>query len=166
VLVPALVHPSRTWFEGNVEEARDALLLTSLNAAVYELRGRAGPSGSPPSWGRLRAATFTHPLGITERARRRFNVGPFVVPGYAETVFSTPVAGPERSVGPSFSAIIDLGDWDRSLVNNPPGQSGSPGSPHFSDLAPFWAAGEYIPLSFGDRAVRANAESTLMLVPR
>jgi len=88
------------------------------------------------------------------------------VPGYAETVFSTPVAGPERSVGPSFSAIFDLGDWDRSVANNPPGQNGSPGSPHFTDLAPLWAAGEYIPLSFGDRAVQANAESTLTLLPR
>jgi penicillin G amidase len=166
VVVPALVHPSRTWFDGKVDEARDTLLLTSLTAAVDELQGGGGPGGAPPPWGQLHGATFAHPLGITERARRRFNIGPLPVPGYAETVFSTPVAGPERSVGPSFSTIFDLGDWDRSVANNPPGQSGSAGSPHFSDLAPLWAAGEYIPLSFGDRAVQANAESTLTLVPR
>jgi penicillin G amidase len=166
MLVPALVHPSRTWFDGNVEEARDELLLTSLKAAVDELRGNAGPGADDAPWGRVHAATFVHPLGITERTRRRFNVGPLAVPGYAETVFSTPVAGPDRSVGASFRAIIDLGDWDRSVATNPPGQSGSPGSPHFSDLAPLWAVGEYIPLSFGDRAVQSNAESTLTLVPR
>jgi penicillin amidase len=77
-----------------------------------------------------------------------------------------PVAGPDRSVGASFRVIVDLGDWDRSVATNAPGQSGSPGSPHFRDLAPLWAAGEYIPLSFGDRAVQASAESTLTLVPR
>jgi penicillin amidase len=166
MLVPALVHPSRTWFDGKVDEARDALLLAALSAAVGELRGKAGPGAAPPPWGRLHAATLAHPLGITERARRRYNVGPLAMPGYAETVFSTSVAGSERSVGPSFSAIIDLGDWDRSVATNAPGQSGSPGSPHFGDLAPLWAAGEYIPLSFGDRAVQGNAESTLTLVPR
>jgi penicillin amidase len=166
MLVPALVRPSRTWFDGKVDEARDALLLAALSAAVGELRGKAGPGAAPPPWGRLHAATLAHPLGITERARRRYNVGPLAMPGYAETVFSTSVAGSERSVGPSFSAIIDLGDWDRSVATNAPGQSGSPGSPHFGDLAPLWAAGEYIPLSFGDRAVQGNAESTLTLVPR
>ena len=166
MLVPALVHPSRTWFDGNVDEARDALLLASLEAAVDELRGSAGPGAGWTPWGRIHAATFAHPLGITERARRRFNVGPLAVPGYAETVFSMPVAGPDRSVGASFRIIIDLGDWDRSVATNPPGQSGSPGSAHFRDLAPLWAAGEYIPLPFGDRAVQDNAESTLTLVPR
>ena len=165
LLVPALVHPSRTWFDGNVDQARDALLLTSLEAAVDELRGSAPGTGWTP-WGRIHAATFAHPLGITDRARRRFNVGPLAVPGYAETVFSMPVAGPERSVGASFRVIIDLGDSDRSVATNPPGQSGSPGSAHFRDLAPLWAAGEYIPLPFGDRAVQDNAESTLTLVPR
>jgi penicillin amidase len=166
MLVPALVHPSRTWFDGNLDQARDALLLTSLEAAVDELGGSAAPGAGWPPWGRIHAATFAHPLGITERARRRFNVGPLAVPGYAETVFSMPVAEPERSVGASFRVIVDLGDWDRSVATNPPGQSGSPGSAHFRDLAPLWAAGDYIPLPFGDRAVQDNAESTLTLVPR
>ena len=57
-----------------------------------------------------------------------------------------------------------LGDWDRSLVTNAPGQSGSPASAHFSDLAKPWAAGDYFPLVFSDRAIQANAESTLHLI--
>ena len=47
-----------------------------------------------------------------------------------------------------------------------PGQSGAPDSPHFADLAPLWAKGEYVPLAFTDDAVNAAAESTLTLVPR
>jgi penicillin amidase len=52
------------------------------------------------------------------------------------------------------------------MVTNAPGQSGSPRSAHFSDLAKPWAAGEYFPLVFSDAAVQANAESTLTLEPR
>jgi penicillin amidase len=52
------------------------------------------------------------------------------------------------------------------MATNAPGQSGSPTSPHFADLAKIWAAGEYFPLPFSEAAVQANAETTLMLVPR
>jgi penicillin amidase len=49
---------------------------------------------------------------------------------------------------------------------NAPGQSGSPDSPHFSDLAKLWEKGEMFPLAFSDAAVQANAVNTLTLTPR
>ena len=58
-----------------------------------------------------------------------------------------------------------LADWDRSIATNAPGQSESPDSAHFADLARLWAAGEYFPLAFTEAAVTANAKSTLTLVP-
>ena len=73
---------------------------------------------------------------------------------------------PDAVVGASFSAVFDTADWDRSIAQNAPGQSESPDSPHFADLAKLWAAGEYFPLAFSEREVAANAHSTLMLVPR
>ena len=93
---------------------------------------------------------FAHPLGITDASRRRFNVGPL-----------TP-----RAPGASpFGTAFDPADWDRSRAVNPPGQSGSPDSAHFADLAKLWAAGESVPLAFTDAAVQANAETTLTLMP-
>src|SRR4029078_7369433 len=62
-------------------------------------------------------------------------------------------------------AVFDAGDWDRSVAQNAPGQSGHPGSAHFRDLAALWAAGQYFPLVFSDDAVQREAESTLTLVP-
>ena len=56
-----------------------------------------------------------------------------------------------------------LADWDRSIATNAPGQSESPDSAHFADLARLWAAGEYFPLAFTEAAVNANAKSTLTL---
>jgi acyl-homoserine lactone acylase PvdQ len=93
---------------------------------------------------------FAHVLAITAAARGRYNVGPM-----------TP--GPDDS---TLRAVFDPREWDRSSIVVAPGQSESPDSPHFRDLANRWARGESVPLAFSDTAVQANAESTLTLVPR
>jgi penicillin amidase len=165
LLVPALTAPSAVWFDGDASKARDALLLAALQSALDESRG--GSADKPVSaWGQLHTALFAHPLAISPDTRARFNVGPIPMPGYGDTVMST--GGPQLAVtvGASFRLIVDLADWDRTLVINAPGQSGSPASPHFADLAKKWAAGEYIPLAFSEKAVAAAAESTLVLSPR
>jgi acyl-homoserine lactone acylase PvdQ len=95
-------------------------------------------------------AVFTHPLAITDAARRRFNVGPIA---------------PPRADARPFALVFTPADWDRSTAMNAPGQSASPDSPHFADLARRWAAGESIPLVFSDAAVQANADATLTLQP-
>jgi penicillin amidase len=164
MLVPALTRPSRAWFGDSPRAARDDLLLTALAEAVDAARNRH-TEGRPP-WGRLHEALFRHPLAITAPARARFNVGPFERPGYADTVMSTGGVAAEQTSGASFSAVFDIADWDRSVATNAPGQSGSPASAHFADLAKLWAAGEYFPLLFSDNAVQAAAGTTLTLVPR
>jgi penicillin amidase len=161
--VTTLTMPSRVWFDRDPEKARDALLLDALAVTVDRVRAMAGAQPEP-TWGRLHAVTFKHPLALTEAARRLFDVGPFDRPGYAETVMATYTRS-SVSIGASFSEIVDVSNWDRSAVINAPGQSGSPRSAHFSDLARPWAAGEYFPLAFSDAAVQANAESTLVLTP-
>ena len=65
----------------------------------------------------------------------------------------------------TFAAAVDVGDWDRSIATSAPGQSGSPASAHFRDLAQRWSRGEYFPLVFSDGAVRAHAEATPTVVP-
>jgi penicillin amidase len=165
-LVPALVSPSSVWFDGDAVKARDTLLLGALTSAVDELNARGGVDAPDNLWGRLHVTLFAHPLGITDVTRRRFNIGPFPNSGYADTVMSTGGRGLEASVGASFRAVFDAGDWDRSVAQNAPGQSGNPGSAHFRDLAALWAAGQYFPLAFSDDAVQREAESTLTLVPQ
>jgi len=162
----ALTTPSHAWFDGDPIQARDRLLLDALAAAVAR-RSAAGDaaSSSSSSWGALHTLTFKHPLAITQAARRRFNVGPFELAGYPDTVLSTYPSG-EVAGGASFREIVDLSNWDRSLWTNAPGQSGAPGSRHFADLARPWAAGDYFPMAFSDAAVQAAAETTLTLTPR
>ncbi len=161
--VTTLTRPSRVWFDRDPEKSRDVLLADALALAVDRVKVQAG-SQAEPTWGRLHAITFKHPLALTEAARRLFDVGPFDRGGYAETVMST-YARASVNIGASFREIVDVSNWDRSVVTNAPGQSGSPRSTHFSDLAKPWAAGEYFPLVFSEAAVQANTESTLVLQP-
>jgi penicillin G amidase len=158
MLVPALVQPARVWFDGDVVKTRDELVLGALEATVDDFKGR--------SWRDMQKVIFSHPLAITEAVRERFNIGPFDRAGYDQTVMSMSGRRPDAVVGASFNAVFDAANWDRSIAQNPPGQSEFPDSPYFADLAKLWAAGEYFLLSFSEREVAANAHTTLMLVPR
>jgi penicillin amidase len=105
-----------------------------------------GSSSRPPD----ERVVFSSVLGVTAAARRRFDVGPLAPPAHD---------GPIRT-------DIDTHNWDESRGINAPGQSESPSSPHFRDLAPIWSAGEWMMLPFSDEAVRAAARETLTLLPR
>jgi penicillin amidase len=146
-------------------KASNALLLDALGSAVDRLKTRMAADRRAPSWGALHRVLFTHPLAITQASRRLFNVGPFEPGGYDATVNSYATRS-NVDIGASFRQIIDVADWDRSVATSAPGQSEWPRSPHFSDLAKLWAAGEYFPLSFSDRAIQSNTETTLTLQPR
>ena len=160
---PSLTKPSSVWFDGNPPRMRDALILAALADSVD--RARALRADRVPPWGALHSALFRHALAVGPAARSRFNVGPFERAGYAETVMATGGADFEQRSGASLRVILDVGDWDRSVATNAPGQSGAPASPHFADLARLWAAGEYVPLPFSERAVQEHTEATLTLQP-
>jgi len=155
-IVTPLTSPTHGWFDGDPIAARDTLLKEALSTAVRE----RATAGTDTSWGAEHQILFAHPLAITEAARRRFNIGPFAVPGYADTVFAV-----TADSGPALRIVMDTGDWDRSVAINAPGQSESPRSVHFRDMADKWAAGEYVPLLFSDEAIRANTAVSLTLTP-
>ena len=56
----------------------------------------------------------------------------------------------------------DLGDWDRSLLNIPIGQSGQILSSHYQDQWPEYFNGRSFPMQFG----KVEAKSTLDFRPR
>jgi acyl-homoserine lactone acylase PvdQ len=119
-----------------------------FNPAAGVVTAGATASASPAD---ARQVLFAHVLAVTDAARQRFNTGPLAAP-----------SGDDRPVRGSF----DPADWDRSRAIVAPGQSASPDSPHFRDLASLWSQGLDIPLVFTDAAVAANAGTTLILLPR
>ena len=49
---------------------------------------------------------------------------------------------------------------------NSPGQSGDPGSLHYSDLFEGWAANEAFPLLYGREKIEAATERRIVLEPK
>lgn len=149
--------------------ARDALLLTSLSEALGELKSEMGPDMTGWTWGRLHHATFEPAVGVLAEPalKAQMSMGPLEVPGSA----SSPRAATYRvwdfavTAGASVRLVLDVGQWDNSVAINSPGQSGDPFSPHYRDLFPLWAAGDYVPLLYSRAAVEREAETVLTVLP-
>ena len=61
--------------------------------------------------------------------------------------------GHRPAVIPSWRAVWDLGDLERSVGVVPSGVSGNPGSPHWADQSKLFEAGEARPAGFATPAV-------------
>ncbi|WP_181180607.1 penicillin acylase family protein [Mesorhizobium sp. B2-4-6] len=70
------------------------------------------------------------------------------------------------TIGASLRIVVDVGDWDNSVCINTLGQFGYPRSQHCGDMAPLWAAGDYVPLVHTDKAAEVAVVLTLKLVPQ
>ncbi len=142
------------------EPTRIEILLPALAQAEKDVISLQGNDRSKWNWGALHVVSLKHGLA-------QFRLPPHARPGYADTVNSTGNSRTsfEQTSGASFRELIDLGDWDRSLAINTPGQSGRPGNEHSADLLPLWLEGKYFPLAYSRSAVNAITESTTILAP-
>lgn len=147
---------------------RDALLVDALTAAVTELTRKLGADMSQWQYGQTayHHALIRHPLSaaVAGEHRTRLDVGPVPRGGDSYTVSATGGSDNQTSGG-SLKMVADLSDWDRSVAQNNPGQSGDPDSPHYRDLFALWARGRYFPLLFTRAGVESVTESILTLQP-
>jgi penicillin amidase len=166
-LLEALEHPTKALFGDNPKEARDRLLRETFDAAAWKVRGLLGGSPDGWAWGKLHTATFRHPLAKFGPAyEKAFNLGPVPRPGDGHTPNNTRHDEKFQQIhGASYRHLFDLSDWDRALATSTPGQSGQPGSPHYGDLLPLWAKGEYFPLAFSRTKVEQVTRHKLLLKP-
>ena len=141
-------------------EPAGAVLQKSLDAALHEIEQQFGSDPAAWQWGKLHQLTLVHPLG-----KREFRLGPVPRPGDANTVNATSGANLQQTSGASWREILDVGDWDRSVMTNVPGESGDPASKHYSDLLQDWASGRYHPMPFSRKAVEAATEERIVLLP-
>ena len=146
---------------------RDQLLLDNLKIAATKLSNLEGPDPSKWSWGQIHVVKFRHPLDRVRDAAPVVDLGPVARPGDNYTVNATEYFDDsfEQISGASYREILDANDWDQSLAVNTPGQSGQPGSPHYSDLLPLWDQGKYFPLAYSRKAVEKAATDRLELEP-
>ena len=142
------------------------MLRDTLAAAEAECAARMGPDRAGWRWGALHHAYFRHALsGAAGHAE--WDAGPAPLGGSA----ATPMAAGYRAsdfrllAGASVRMVVDVGEWDRSVCINAPGQSGDPRSAHYADLMGPWSRGEYVPMLYTAPAVDAAAEDVLTLRP-
>ncbi len=161
-------------------ETRDAVLGTdaaattqtvlreSLSATLDELRRRLGPQMESWTWGGVHTLELTPPFGTLLRADelRAMTIGPQPVGGSGTTVA---LAAPGKDLaaihGPSVRIVMDVGDWDKSVFMNMPGQSADASSPHYRDFLPGWLAGEFAPMTYTRPAVEKVAARVIGLTP-
>ncbi|MEN6607939.1 MAG: penicillin acylase family protein, partial [Bryobacteraceae bacterium] len=136
------------------------VLERALKDAVAELTARLGADRSNWRWGRLHQIRFRHPLNL-----QMFDRGPLERPGDGYTVNAAGGADFRQVTGASYRQIIDLSNWDRSVMTNAPGEVGDPESPHYSDLMKDWDAGRYHAMPFSRKAVEAATIERITLTP-
>ena len=162
-----LQHPSEEVFGTQPQQARNQLLLDAMKAATTKMKSLQGSDPSSWNWGRLHSVTFHHPLELLDGARGLFDIGPVARPGDSYTVNAASYGGEDfnQVSGPSYREILDVGSWDESVAANAPGESGQPGSPHYSDLVPYWDQTRYFPMLYSRAAVEQEAKERLILEP-
>lgn len=176
-LVSSAVSPERTlavletasprWFgEGEAgRAARDAALLKALEEGLKKLREKLGDDEAKWRWGSVHVTPFRHPLSTSEERKAVLDLPSPSRGGNGNTVNASGGSGLLATHGASFREILDVADWDRSVATSVPGQSGQPGSPHYGDLLPLWAAGKYFPLLYSKERVEKEAKQKLVLEP-
>jgi penicillin amidase len=140
-----------------IETARDVIRTAfSLGVADIEEWKRDSNHGKA-GWGTFKASYIGHlaridPLGV------RVNTG-----GNHDIVNAH-----TRTHGPSWRMVVSL---EKSGIRMwgvyPGGQSGNPGSPHYSDMIARWVGGEYFRIPFYQNAAEhTNANNMVQLRPR
>jgi len=167
VMLNALEKPDKFWFGADPAAGRDQLLRATFVSAIPKVKAALGADYKQWTWGKVHTATFRHPLAVLGPSyEKAFNLGPVPRPGDGLTPNATGHnAKFDQVSGASYRHVFDLGDWDRGLATSVPGQSGQPGSPHYGDLLPLWAKGEYFPLAFSRPKVEEVTKHRLILKP-
>lgn len=148
------------WFASN---DRTAQIVSAFRAALDELATRLGGKMEEWTWGRLHTITLHHPLSSRGDLAQLLDRGGYALSGSAFTVCNTGSDANYQSVlGASYRLIADLSSsppvvWGMDTA----GQSGHPGSKHYSGQLRAWLNRDYHPLPLSRREIIAETQLTL-----
>ncbi len=152
----------------DAEATRQAVLKASLAATLDDLRKRIGPDMASWTWGAVHTLELKPGVSVllSDEERKAMTIGPVPTGGTGTTV-SMAAANKDLQAfhGPSVRIVMDVGDWDKSLFMNMPGQSADPSSPHYRDFLSGWLEGEFAPMTYTRAAVEAAAGRIITLTP-
>ena len=145
----------------------DELLVAAADESVGKMADESkSPRVEDWAWKHFDALEMFHPLG-------RGGADP--LSGLLKhwlSITGKPQSGTQYSVraatahhGPSMRFVADLADWDDSILLITTGESGQPGSSHYTDQFPYWYEGKEILGPFSDQADLAARRHLLALQP-
>ncbi len=147
----------------------------ALDAGLIELRRNADGPASELERNLAEALPFAFEEGRVWRDAGRVRIEHPLAPMNFAFLNGAwlPGAGDEYTIhlqepgfAQGFRAVWDVGDWNRGGITIPSGESGEPGSNHYTDLTRDWIDGRLKGLPFTRAAIARNASSTLVLRPR
>jgi penicillin amidase len=139
----------------------DELLVAAADAAVADLAERS-KSGHIEDWAwkRFNSLDMFHPIGREGLLKRFLSITDKPQSG---TQYSVRAA--TKTHGPAMRFVGNPGNWDESILLITAGQSGQPGSSHYSDQFSYWYEGKPIFAAFSDAAEARARKHTLTLKP-
>ncbi len=171
-----LDNPTASWWDDVTtaqKETRDDIMLKSISNAVADLKGRLGGNIDGWQWNKLHTITFAHPLGSVKPLDIFLNQGPYPVGGDSSTVNVSPYdlfdamskATYAQYWVPSYRAVYDLTDWNKTQIVMPMGEAATTGASHVNDQTPLWLGNGYLAFPYDQAAIDAAKEGTLTLMP-
>jgi penicillin amidase len=151
-LMRALREHPRGWFP---HDDPSAFLVNAVRETVPLFGGRDAVA---TPYGTAYAVVAQHPFAA-------FNWHFWDAPSFPGSGGSYAPAVQAIALGQSFRAVWDVGNWDAGGIDLPLGESGEPGSPHYTDSAAAWLRHDLTPLPYTDAAVTRAAVATLTLTP-
>jgi penicillin amidase len=139
----------------------DELLAGAADKAVTRLAEQSGSQRIEDwPWKRFNSLDMVHPLGRTGLLKRLLSITNKPQSGTAYSIRAA-----TKTHGPAMRFVANPADWDNSILLIPAGQSGQPGSSHYSDQFPFWYEGKPIFAPFSNAAEAAARKHSLILKP-
>jgi penicillin amidase len=151
-LMRALRERPRGWFP---HDDPDAYLVAAVRSTVTLFGGR---DRVDTPYGTAYAVVTQHPFSV-------FHIHFWDAPSFPGSGGSYAPAVQAIALAQSFRAVWDVGAWDAGGIDLPLGESGEPGSPHYTDAVAPWLRHDLTPLPFSDAAVARAATGTLTLTP-
>jgi penicillin G amidase len=139
----------------------DAVLVAAADRAVAKLADDSKSSRIEDwPWKRFNSLDMLHPIGREGLLKRLLSLADKPQSG---TSYSIRAA--TKHHGPAMRFVANLGNWDESIMLVPAGQSGQPGSGHYSDQFSYWYEGKPIFQPFTDAEEAKTRKHTLTLKP-
>jgi len=112
------------------------------------------------AWKKFNSLDMFHPLGRDGLLKTFLSITGKPQSG---TIYSVRAAS--KTHGPAMRFVANPANWDESILLIPSGESGQPGSSHYSDQFSYWYEGKPILAPFSEAAEAKAKKHTLTLKP-